>query len=158
MAPSKPAPARPPAAEAPVSRIERKERTRQRLIDSALTLVGSGRSDSSLSLREITREAGVVPAAFYRHLRDLDELGLALVEMAGAALRRLLREHRLQLLEALAETISDILLVEFGARWVRVKVVKPRKFDDVQAVGVQIERVASPVSRTAPSATQTIVP
>ena len=59
-------------------------------------------------------------------------------------LRLLLREHRLQLLEALAETIAEILVREFGARWVRVKVVKPRKFDDVQAVGVQIERSAAP--------------
>lgn len=57
-------------------------------------------------------------------------------------LRRLLVEHRLTLLEAFAETIADILIGEFGARWVRVRVVKPRKFADVQAVGVQIERVA----------------
>ena len=53
---------------------------------------------------------------------------------------RLLAEHRLQLLEAFAEAVADILLGEFGAHWVRVKVVKPRKFDDVQAVGVLIER------------------
>ncbi len=58
-------------------------------------------------------------------------------------LRRLLREHRLQLLEAFAEAIADILIDEFGARWVRVKVVKPNKFDDVRAVGVQIERFAA---------------
>jgi 7,8-dihydroneopterin aldolase/epimerase/oxygenase len=57
-------------------------------------------------------------------------------------LQRLLAEHRVQLLEAFAETIAEILIGEFGARWVRVKVVKPRKFDDVQAVGVQIERFA----------------
>ena len=57
-------------------------------------------------------------------------------------LQRLLVEHRLQLLEAFAEAIADILLDEFRASWVRVKVVKPRKFDDVQAVGVQIERTA----------------
>ena len=57
-------------------------------------------------------------------------------------LRRLLVEHRLQLLEAFAETVADILIGEFGARWVRVKVVKPKKFDDVQSVGVQIERIA----------------
>ena len=55
-------------------------------------------------------------------------------------LRRLMREHKLQLLEAFAETVADILLTEFGARWVRVKVVKPKKFDDVDAVGVLIER------------------
>ncbi len=60
-------------------------------------------------------------------------------------LRRLLLEHRVQLLEAFAESIADILIGEFGARWVRVRVVKPRKFSDVQAVGVQIERTA-PVS------------
>jgi 7,8-dihydroneopterin aldolase/epimerase/oxygenase len=57
-------------------------------------------------------------------------------------LRRLLVEHRLTLLEAFAEAIADILISEFGAHWVRVKVVKPRKFADVSAVGVQIERFA----------------
>jgi dihydroneopterin aldolase len=70
-------------------------------------------------------------------------------------LHRLLMEHRLQLLEAIAEAIAGILLEDFGAGWVRVKVVKPRKFDDVQAVGVQIERHAPPhgTSRPAPGAT-----
>lgn len=58
-------------------------------------------------------------------------------------LLRLLAEHRLQLLEAFAEAVADILLHEFRAAWVRVTVVKPNKFDDVQAVGVQIERRAS---------------
>jgi dihydroneopterin aldolase len=69
-------------------------------------------------------------------------------------LRRLLVEHRLTLLEAFAETIADILIQEFGARWVRVKVVKPRKFADVSAVGVQIERIAPepPTSRPGHSA------
>ena len=64
-------------------------------------------------------------------------------------LRRLLIEHRVQLLEAFAETIADILIGEFGASWVRVKVVKPKKFSDVAAVGVQIERVA-PVRQDSP--------
>ncbi|MDP4302739.1 dihydroneopterin aldolase [Leptothrix discophora] len=52
----------------------------------------------------------------------------------------LMRDHGVTLLEALAERIAQMLLVDFGAAWVRVKVVKPRKFDNVQAVGVQIER------------------
>ncbi len=68
-------------------------------------------------------------------------------------LRRLLREHRLQLLEAFAETVADILLTEFGARWVRVKVVKPKKFDDVDAVGVLIERTAEAPAQPRSSAT-----
>ena len=66
-------------------------------------------------------------------------------------LRRLLIEHRVQLLEAFAESIADILIGEFGASWVRVKVVKPKKFADVQAVGVQIERLALPVPQERPS-------
>ena len=52
----------------------------------------------------------------------------------------LMRDHGVTLLEALAERIAQMLLVDFGAAWVRVKVVKPRKFDNVQAVGVLIER------------------
>jgi dihydroneopterin aldolase len=68
-------------------------------------------------------------------------------------LRRLLVEHRLQLLEAFAENVADILIGEFGAAWVRVKVVKPKKFSDVAAVGVQIERVApTPEDRPARAA------
>lgn len=68
-----------------------------------------------------------------------------------ARLTRLLAEHRLQLLEAFAEAIADILIDEFGAHWVRVKVVKPRKFDDVQAVGVLIERRASERAAAVPA-------
>ena len=77
-----------------ITRGERKQRTRTTLIDAALKLMSEGRSFTSLGLREITREAGLVPTAFYRHFRDMDELGLALVEEGGITLRRLLREAR----------------------------------------------------------------
>jgi dihydroneopterin aldolase len=74
---------------------------------------------------------------------DTDRIGDTIdYGLVRARLLRLLVEHRLQLLEAFAETIADILITEFGAAWVRVKVTKPRKFDDVDAVGVQIEREA----------------
>jgi dihydroneopterin aldolase len=59
-------------------------------------------------------------------------------------LQRLLLEHGVQLLEALAEQVAQIVLTEFGAHWVRVRVIKPRKFEDVEAVGVQIERRREP--------------
>lgn len=64
-------------------------------------------------------------------------------------LNRLMAEHGVTLLEALAEQIAHIAIDEFGAHWVRVKVVKPRKFDNVEAVGVQIERRRAPVARSA---------
>ncbi len=73
--------------------------------------------------------------------RITDTIDYALVRLR---LQRLLAEHRLQLLEAFAEAVADILLDEFGASWVGVRVVKPNKFDDVQALGVQIERTAAP--------------
>jgi TetR/AcrR family transcriptional regulator, fatty acid biosynthesis regulator len=77
-----------------MTRAERKHRTRSHLLDAALRLMSEGRSFTSLGLREITREAGVVPASFYRHFRDMEELALALVEETGITLRRLLREAR----------------------------------------------------------------
>jgi len=64
------------------------------VLKAVLDVMETGRGFSSLSLREITSEAGVAPAAFYRHFRDPDELGLALVEGCGLTLRRLLREVR----------------------------------------------------------------
>jgi TetR/AcrR family transcriptional regulator, fatty acid biosynthesis regulator len=87
--------ARPPdPVPAAPSREARKLLTRGQLMAGALDLMGAGRGFSSLSLREVTRAAGVVPASFYRHFRDLDELGLALVEQSGATLRHLLRDVR----------------------------------------------------------------
>ncbi len=56
------------------------------------------------------------------------------------ALQTLLSDHGVQLLEALAEAIAQMLLVDFGAHWVRVALVKPHKFPNVKAVGVVIER------------------
>lgn len=76
------------------SRGSRKQRTREALLEAALRLMREGQSFTGLSLREVAREAGVVPTAFYRHFRGMDELGLALVEEGGVTLRRLLREAR----------------------------------------------------------------
>lgn len=60
------------------------------LISAALALVGPHRSVSTLSLREIAREAGIAPNSFYRHFRDVDELAVTLIEEAGSALRKII--------------------------------------------------------------------
>ncbi|WP_420466929.1 HTH-type transcriptional repressor FabR [Panacagrimonas sp.] len=75
-------------------RDEKKQQTRQALLEAAIDQVAGGRSFASLSLREVTRDAGVVPASFYRHFRDMDELGLALVDETCQQLRRLIRAAR----------------------------------------------------------------
>ncbi len=83
---------------------ERKRRkpgeTRDKLMEAALTLVGKGRHFASLGIREVTRQAGVVPTAFYRHFRNMDDLGLQLVDELGLVLRRMMREARLNVLQA----------------------------------------------------------
>jgi AcrR family transcriptional regulator len=75
------------------SRIEHKELTRQALLRAALRLLARNSFDS-ISLREVTREAGITPTAFYRHFDDMEELGLVLVEDSFGSLRGMLREAR----------------------------------------------------------------
>ena len=75
-------------------RDARKQRTRRALLDAALELIQGEQSFNSISLREVARNAGVVPTAFYRHFRDMDELGLALVDESLRALRQMMREAR----------------------------------------------------------------
>ncbi|REL34019.1 HTH-type transcriptional repressor FabR [Thalassotalea euphylliae] len=75
-------------------RAQQKEKTRRQLIDAALGQLSADRSFSSLSLREVAKEAGLAPTSFYRHFSDMDELGLTLVDEAGLTLRQLMRQAR----------------------------------------------------------------
>ncbi|WP_328607540.1 TetR family transcriptional regulator [Amycolatopsis sp. NBC_00345] len=79
--------------EEPVTRQERKQRTRQALLDAALELLAD-RGFASLSLREVAKRAGIVPTAFYRHFASMEELGVALVEEATRTLRDMIRAAR----------------------------------------------------------------
>jgi len=75
------------------TRQARKLRTRRALLDAALELL-EGEGFSSLSLRQVTRTAGVVPTAFYRHFDDMEELGLVLIDESFRTLRAMLRAAR----------------------------------------------------------------
>ncbi|WP_310529813.1 TetR family transcriptional regulator [Nocardioides sp.] len=73
------------------TRSERKQRTRRAILDAALALT----DDSSLvaiSLRQVAKEVGIVPTAFYRHFDSVESLGLALVDESFESLRGLLRD------------------------------------------------------------------
>lgn len=82
------------------TRSEQKLRTRRSLLDAALEILSAERVFSSLSLREVTRKAGIAPTSFYRHFDDMNDLGLALVEESGLALRQLLRKARERIKES----------------------------------------------------------
>ncbi|MEU5209564.1 TetR family transcriptional regulator [Streptomyces sp. NPDC020742] len=71
-------------------RQAQKQKTRQALLDAALELLEE-QSLSSLGLREVTRVVGIAPTAFYRHFRDMGELGVALVEEALGSLHAMVR-------------------------------------------------------------------
>lgn len=75
------------------TRVERKERTRQAILDAALRLVENS-SLVALSLRAVAKEVGVVPTAFYRHFDSIEELGRALVDESFVSLRAMLRDVR----------------------------------------------------------------
>ncbi|MGM8909183.1 TetR family transcriptional regulator [Psychrobacter sp. Cmf 22.2] len=67
------------------SREQKKLQTRRAFFNAVLDLCITGQSFSSISLRQVTREVGVVPTAFYRHFDDMESLGEALVveELGG---------------------------------------------------------------------------
>ncbi|HET9719440.1 MAG TPA: TetR family transcriptional regulator [Solirubrobacteraceae bacterium] len=76
------------------TQAERRRATRRALLEAALLRMEAGDSFDTLSLRGLTRAAGVVPTAFYRHFASMDELGLALVDESFGTLRAMLRQAR----------------------------------------------------------------
>lgn len=84
----------------PVRTVGRKATiTKEELFQAALNLIGPQKSISSLSLREVAREAGIAPNSFYRHFKDIDELAIALIERSGIVLRQILHQARLKALK-----------------------------------------------------------
>jgi AcrR family transcriptional regulator len=79
--------------EASGSRAERKERTRQAILEATLDLCADTPL-AALSLRQVAKEVGIVPTAFYRHFDSIEHLGLALVEESFTSLRAMLRDLR----------------------------------------------------------------
>lgn len=77
----------------PLTRQERKLRTRQALLAAALDQLES-RSFGAISLREVSRAAGITPTAFYRHFDSMEELGLVLVDESFRSLREMMRAAR----------------------------------------------------------------
>jgi len=61
----------------------------------------------------------------------------------GAVVARIhatLKENSFQLVEALAEHVCQLILSEFGALSVKIKVAKPAILAGLKALGVEIER------------------
>ncbi len=95
-------------------RAQQKQKTRQALIEAAFNQLSADHSFSNLSLREVAREAGIAPTSFYRHFKDMNELGLTMVDEAGLTLRQLMRQARRRIESGGSEiTTSIVTFMEF---------------------------------------------
>lgn len=92
-------------------RQAQKERTREAILAAALQLSHDA-GLSQLSLRQVTRAAGVVPTAFYRHFDSMEEVGLALVEQSFMTLRRMIRDAQRdpEVVDNLIDASADVLV------------------------------------------------
>jgi AcrR family transcriptional regulator len=120
-------------------RSAKKLATRQTLLAAALRLLEQ-QSLSSLGLREVTREAGIAPAAFYRHFADLGELGVALVEESLGSMHELIRDIRTP--EADTEDIMrrtvDVVVAHVRADCAHFRFVARERHGGVAAVRAAI--------------------
>ena len=68
------------------------ELLRERLVDAALAILDEGHDASELSIRGVTRRAGVSPTAFYLHFDDREELMSALLERGFTEFGQLIQQ------------------------------------------------------------------
>lgn len=118
-----------------ITRQAQKERTRRALLDGALLLL-EHQNLSSLGLREVTRAAGIVPAAFYRHFRDMDDLGIALVEESLGEMLPLIRDARAGVTDSdeIVRRSLDVLLSYLDTHREHFRIIAREKFGGVTRV------------------------
>ena len=97
-------------------RQRQKRETRERILDSATSLMAGGRSFDSLGLREVAREAGLAATSLYNHFPDMEALGLALIDRACFRLRGGMAEGRRSMIEigvarAVRELVGELQLL-----------------------------------------------
>jgi AcrR family transcriptional regulator len=121
------------------TRQAQKSQTRQALLETALRLM-EHQSLSSLSLREITREVGIVPTGFYRHFPDVESLGVALVEQCLGSLRTAIRAVRADITSSdeLIRRSVDVLAREVHAHRERFRFIARERYGGVSRVRAAI--------------------
>ena len=131
------------------------------LMEAALKLNASTRSLNALSLRELAREAGLNPNTFYRHFKDFDELGMAIIEEMTKQIRQPLRDLRRRAAESVAPAGTQLESWEDNPRLNLAKATQVNQatvklfFDYVAAnpnafiLGIRELHGASPVLRKA---------
>ncbi|MBF0119926.1 MAG: TetR family transcriptional regulator [Desulfobacterales bacterium] len=90
---------------------EQREKTSQSLITAALQ-ISAEEGYGSLTLRSVARQVGIAPTSFYRNFRDIDELGLAMVENGKIVMHECLTilKQKINLPKLEKNPSSDILM------------------------------------------------
>ena len=125
----------------PSSRESSKELTRAALLRAALKLLSRSSFDS-ISLREVTREAGITPTAFYRHFDDMEELGLVLVEESFGTLSDMLRGARTdatQWPDAIKGSV-DVVVRHAAAHELHMRFISRERYGGVRRIRRAIRR------------------
>ncbi|GAB4425452.1 MAG: TetR family transcriptional regulator [Turneriella sp.] len=95
-----------------MKKAQQRLKTHRALMVAAIKLMSDDRSFSSISLREVTREAGVVPATFYRHFNEMEDLAVELVEYCFRPMENLVagvRARRLTARQLIYESIGTFI-------------------------------------------------
>ncbi|MCF6523080.1 TetR family transcriptional regulator [Streptomyces sp. JJ36] len=133
------------------TRQEQKERTRRALLAAALRRLEE-QSLSSLSVREVTRAVGIAPAAFYRHFRDMSDLGVALVEEALGGLHTVVRRILTELDDSTARIDRAVELIagHVRAHPAHIRFLARERHGGVravrQAIAAELDRFADEVA------------
>lgn len=91
---------------------------RERLVDAAVDLIDEGTDPAALSIRAVTKRAGVSPTAFYLHFDTRDELLLAMVERCFTEFRDAVREGAAKAADPPGRLASaGLAYVDFARRW-----------------------------------------
>jgi len=136
-----PRPPRSSRSSRPPTRTVDKSRTRRALLDGALELL-EDRSLDNLGIREVTRAAGVAPAAFYRHFERIDDLGLVLVDEAFTTLRQLMRDARDEVNEAddMIKLSVSVLIRHVHDNRAHYRFIAREQYSAVHSVRLSIRR------------------
>lgn len=133
----------------PQTRAEQKQQTREAIMAAAIKRMNEDKGFSSLSLREVAKEAGIAPTSFYRHFENMEELALALVNEAGAALYKIMQDTREaeEKGESIAEGAVAVCMSHFRANGPLVRVLAREATGNSPIIRRAIQKVLNELTR-----------
>ena len=133
----------------PQTRAAQKQQTREAIKAAAIKKMNEDRGFSSLSLREVAKEAGIAPTSFYRHFENMEEMALELVKEAGEALLKIMEDTRTaeEKGESIAETRVAVCMEHFRANGPLFRVLAREATGNSPVIRRAIQKVLGELTR-----------